>query len=64
MSQSKELRCKAIEALTTLLAFVIRDEMEDPDHSGPDDAAETLAIAIVDNTLAELRASDWRSFLE
>jgi hypothetical protein len=64
MSQSEKLRGKAIEALAVLFAFAIRNEMDDPDHSGPEDASETLATTVVDAALAELLTSDWRSILK
>jgi hypothetical protein len=57
----KELEPQAIEALLRLFARIIRTEQDDPDHSGPEDVAETLAMQWVLEGAMKLSASDWRS---
>jgi hypothetical protein len=44
---------------------VIRTDLgEDPDHSGPEDAAHALAEQLIDEGLRRLREGDWRQLLE
>jgi hypothetical protein len=63
MMSTEMLRAKASEALMLYLAQVIRtDTGEDPDHSGPEDAAEAIAEKLIIDGYA--LAMDWRTFLD
>jgi hypothetical protein len=53
---------RAISGLATHLAWVIRVQIGDnPDHSGPEDAAEKLAAAMVEQAENILLTGDWRN---
>ena len=61
----KITQATAVEAMARHLATVIRVAIgDDPDHSGPEDAAEKLAERVVINAEGELLAGDWRNLLE
>ena len=65
MSQGETLAAKAMEALTIYFAYVIRNEIgEDPDHSGPEDAADALAEKVIDQGYRRLTTEDWKDLLE
>jgi hypothetical protein len=53
---------RAIGELANHLAWVIRVQIGDnPDHSGPEDAAEKLAAAMVEQAENILLTGDWRN---
>lgn len=53
-------KTEAVEALTRYLASYIRQD-DNPDHSGPEDAAEQLAEIVI--ARAEMAALGWREIL-
>ena len=54
---------EALNGLTIYLASVIRDN-ENPDHSGPEDAAAKLAGQLLEAITVNLQARDWRKLLD
>ena len=53
---------RAISDLAIHLAWVIRVQIgDDPDHSGPEEAAEKLAAAMVEQAENILLTGDWRN---
>ena len=63
MSDRRDARRQAAtDALAAYLATVIRLDVEDPDHGGPEDAAEIIAMHYV--LEAEGVTSQWRGWLE
>lgn len=56
---------EALDALARHYAHIIRTELgDDPDHSGPEDAAEALAEHTIEAGRQRLLTGDWRSLLE
>lgn len=58
-----ELKARAIMAISAYYASLIRQD-EDPDHSGPEDAADALARRVVAYGEDILGRGDWRDLLE
>jgi len=53
---------RAVSELATHLAWVIRVQIgDDPDHSGPEEAAEKLAAAMVEQAENILLTGDWQN---
>jgi hypothetical protein len=58
---SDDQEATAHEALTAYLAHLIRHHIGDnPDHSGPEDAAAKLAEALIEEGRNRLLGGDWR----
>ncbi len=62
MPHLDDLREEAVLALARLYSGIIR-EGENPDHGGPEDAADILATKTVSQGIVELTSMDWRDLI-
>ena len=62
MSGDTDAYQEALNGLTIYLASVIR-EHENPDHSGPEDAAVKLATELLERITLHLQTGDWQKVL-